>query len=140
MGRAELLRVIRRLQEQPTAPFRESAVRDVIVAELQMCENVKITHDKFGNLIARYRNGRQLRPRWAFAAHMDHPGWVRTKTGDWRFLGNVPENFLTNPKKREFGDLAMWDLPAFKLKGGQIHSRACDDLMGCAEIICAFRE
>jgi putative aminopeptidase FrvX len=34
----------------------------------------------------------------------------------------------------------MWDLPAFELKDGQIHSRACDDLLGCAEIICLFRE
>ena len=41
---------------------------------------------------------------------------------------------------REFGSFAMWDLPAFELRDGQIHSRACDDLLGCAEIICLFRE
>jgi endoglucanase len=71
---------------------------------------------------------------------MDHPGWVRDKDGEWRFLGSVAERFLVNPRKQEFGDFAMWDLPAFALKDGQIHSRACDDLLGCAEIICLFRE
>ena len=34
----------------------------------------------------------------------------------------------------------MWDLPPFEVRDGQIHSRACDDLIGCAEIICVFRE
>ncbi|MEY2561883.1 MAG: hypothetical protein QOH88_76 [Verrucomicrobiota bacterium] len=34
----------------------------------------------------------------------------------------------------------MWDLPAFEMKDEMIHSRACDDLLGCAEIICLFRE
>ena len=140
MERQELLRVARSLLEQPTAPFHEDAVRDTIVALLQDCPHVGIEHDKFGNMIARYRRGTRARPRWAFAAHMDHPGWVRDKKGAFRFLGSVPERFLKNPRRREFGDFAMWDLPAFELKNGQIHSRACDDLLGCAEIVCLFRE
>jgi M42 glutamyl aminopeptidase len=115
-------------------------VRNAIVAELQECAHVRMEHDAYGNMIARYQRGTRRRPRWAFAAHMDHPGWVRSKEGDWRFLGSVAERFLVNPRKREFGDFAMWDLPAFELKDGQIHSRACDDLLGCAEIICLFRE
>lgn len=140
MQRRELLRVVRALLEQPTAPFHEDAVRDAIVAQLQECAHVRIEHDPYGNMIARYRRGARQRPRWAFAAHMDHPGWVRSKNGDWRFLGSVPERFLVNPRKRAFGDFAMWDLPAFEFKDGLIHSRACDDLLGCAEIICLFRE
>ncbi|MEY2490131.1 MAG: hypothetical protein QOC70_2073 [Verrucomicrobiota bacterium] len=140
MQRRELLRVVRALLEQPTAPFHEDAVRDAIVAELQECPHVRIEHDTYGNMIARYRRGTRRRPRWAFAAHMDHPGWVRNKDGDWHFLGSVAERFLVNPRKREFRGFAMWDLPAFELKGGQIHSRACDDLLGCAEIVCLFRE
>ncbi|MDP9003175.1 MAG: hypothetical protein M3N12_00095, partial [Verrucomicrobiota bacterium] len=94
----------------------------------------------FGNVIARYRRGTRARPRWAFAAHMDHPGWVRTESGEWRFLGSVAERFLVNPRMREFGNFAMWDLPAFEVKDEMIHSRACDDLLGCAEIICLFHE
>jgi putative aminopeptidase FrvX len=140
MQRRELLRVVRSLVEQPTAPFHEDAVRDAIVAELRKCAHVRIEHDAYGNMIARYRRGTRARPRWAFAAHMDHPGWVRTEKGDWRFLGSVAERFLVNPRMREFGDFAMWDLPAFELKDEQIHSRACDDLLGCAEILCLFQE
>lgn len=140
MERTELISVVRALAEQPTAPFHEEAVRDAIVAQLRNCPHVKIEHDAYGNMIARYRRGTRVRPRWAFAAHMDHPGWVRGESGDWRFLGSVAERFLVDPKRREFGDFAMWDLPAFELKDNQIHSRACDDLLGCAEIICLFRE
>ena len=140
MQRRELLRVVRALLEQPTAPFHEDAVRDAVVAELRECRHVRIEHDAYGNMIARYRRGTRRRARWAFAAHMDHPGWVRSKEGEWRFLGSVAERFLVNPRRQEFGDFAMWDLPAFQLKDGQIHSRACDDLLGCAEVICLFRE
>ena len=140
MQRRELLRVVRSLVEQPTAPFHEDAVRDAIVAQLKQCAHVRIEHDPYGNMIARYRRGTRARPRWAFAAHMDHPGWVRNEKGEWRFLGSVAERFLVNPRRREFGDFAMWDLPAFEVKEDQIHSRACDDLLGCAEIICLFQE
>jgi endoglucanase len=140
MQRRELLRVVRALLEQPTAPFHEEAVRDAIVQELRNCAHVSIEHDSYGNMIACYRRGARKEAKWAFAAHMDHPGWVRTKDGGWRFLGSVAERFLVNPRKREFGNFAMWDLPAFELKDDRIHSRACDDLLGCAEIICLFRE
>jgi endoglucanase len=138
--REELLSIVRALVEQPTAPFHEEAVRDAIVAQLRECPHVKIEHDAYGNMIAHYRRGTRARPQWAFAAHMDHPGWVRSENGEWRFLGSVAERYLVDPKRREFGDFAMWDLPAFELKDDQIHSRACDDLLGCAEIICLFRE
>jgi putative aminopeptidase FrvX len=140
MQRRELLRVVRTLLEEPTAPFHEKAVRDAIVNELRSCAHISIEHDAYGNMIARYRRGTRKRARWAFAAHMDHPGWVRTKEGEWRFLGSVAERYLVSPKKREFGHFAMWDLPAFELTDGQIHSRACDDLLGCAEIVCLFRQ
>ena len=135
-----MLRIARALLEKPTAPFHEDAVRDAIVAELKRCPHVRIEHDAFGNMIARYRRGTRAKPRWAFAAHMDHPGWVRGQNGDWRFLGSVAERFLVDPRRREFDDFAMWDLPEFELKEDRIHSRACDDLLGCAEIICLFRE
>ena len=139
MRRRELLRVVRQLVEQPTAPFHEDAVRDAIVAELENCPQVTMKHDAFGNIIARYQRGPRRRPEWTFAAHMDHPGWVRRKE-EWRFLGSVAEQYLINPRRREFGDFAMWDLPAFEVRGEEIHSRACDDLLGCAEIICLFHE
>jgi endoglucanase len=71
---------------------------------------------------------------------MDHPGWVRAKNGEMKFLGSVAEQFRQNPRTKSFGEFAMWDLAPFQIRARQIHSRACDDLVGCAEILCVFRE
>ena len=74
---------------------------------------------------------------------MDHPGWVTpdtAATGETpvrQFLGGVPEAYLeaNRERVRDFGPFAMWDLPACELRDGRIHSRACDDLIGCAVIV-----
>ena len=139
MREKEMLAVVAALTRQPTAPFREDAVRAEIEAQLRQCPHVKFKRDAFGNVIAHYRRGRK-KAEWAFAAHMDHPGWVRDKSGEMQFLGSVPEERRRNPKTKSFGDFAMWDLVPFEIRERQIHSRACDDLLGCAEIICLFRE
>ena len=140
MNEKDMLAVVEAIARQPTAPFRENAVRREIEAQLRKCPHVEFERDAFGNVIAHYRRRKRAAPQWAFAAHMDHPGWVRGQKNEMKFLGSVPERFRENPKTKSFGDFAMWDLPPFELRGGQIHSRACDDLLGCAEIICLFRE
>jgi endoglucanase len=38
------------------------------------------------------------------------------------------------------GDVAMWDLPAFRVRGGRIHSRGCDDVIGCVSVLALFDE
>jgi endoglucanase len=38
------------------------------------------------------------------------------------------------------GDLAMWDLPVFRIQGDKLMSRACDDLAGCASILAMLDE
>jgi endoglucanase len=139
MREKEMLAVVEALTQQPTAPFREEAVRAEIEAQLRKCPHVKFARDGFGNVVAHYRRGPR-KAEWAFAAHMDHPGWVRDKRGKMKFLGSVPEERRQNPKTKLFGDFAMWDLMPFEIREGQIHSRACDDLLGCAEILCLFRE
>jgi endoglucanase len=139
--RGELLNLARALLEQPTAPFHEEAVRDEILAQLEQCPHVRVERDKFGNLLAHYRRKTRAAAGWAFAAHMDHPGWVREPNRQFRFLGSVASKYLVDdPSRKSFGDFAMWDLPAFECHDEQIHSRACDDLMGCAEIIALFRD
>ena len=61
--------------------------------------------------------------------------------GGWEFLGGVPEAYRAkNPPTRDFGAFAMWDLPACEVKDGLIHSRACDDLIGCVAILALFQE
>jgi endoglucanase len=96
---------------------------------------VRLEEDRFGNLIALYRRGKG-RPRFAFAAHMDHPGHVGRE-----FLGGVPEAYRRRkPPTRKFGGFRMWDLPECDVRGGRIHSRACDDLIGCACIVAMMHE
>src|SRR5260370_14136308 len=33
----------------------------------------------------------------------------------------------------------MWDLPACRVEGDRLYSRACDDLIGCATIVASLR-
>jgi endoglucanase len=132
MPRQKLLSIIRAILEQPTAPFHEESVAAQIRALLAECPHVRVKQDAFGNLIAHYARGHH-KAHYAFAAHMDHPGWVGGK-----FLGGVPAAYLENPRTKNFGAFAMWDLPAFQLRGDRLHSRACDDLIGCAAIVSMF--
>ena len=38
------------------------------------------------------------------------------------------------------GDLAMWDLVPFRVRGDRLHARACDDDVGCAAILALIDE
>ncbi len=135
METAHLLDIIRSILGQPTAPFHEDAVRAEICQQLGQCPHVTLEIDDHQNLIALYTRG-EASPRFAFAAHMDHPGFV-----DGKFLGGVPPEYLARrPPTRDFGAFAMWDLPAFTLEHSRIYSRACDDLIGCAAIVAMFHE
>jgi len=135
MDSQTLLPICEAVLAQPTAPFHEHAVRAEIIRLLAGCPHVTTELDDFGNLVARYQKGAAA-TRFAFAAHMDHPAFVGAE-----FLGGVPEDYRARqPPTRAFGAFAMWDLPAFELKDGHIHSRACDDLIGCAAIVAMFHE
>jgi hypothetical protein len=84
------------------------------------------------------RTPSNLTPRNLPLSHMDHPGWRLQP--DKEFLGDLPERLLTTAPICEFGYFGMWDLPAFLLQGDSIHSRACDDLIGCAAIVATVRD
>ena len=135
MDSTAFLAIARRILAQPTAPFHEDAVRAEIRSLLAASPHVRLETDRFGNLLALYRRGKAA-PRFAFAAHMDHPGYVGSE-----FLGGVPESYRKKkPATRRFGAFRMWDLPACEVRAGRIHSRACDDLIGCACIVAMLRE
>ncbi len=141
MREKEMLAVVEALANQPTAPFREDAVRAEIEAQLRKCPHVKFERDGFGNVIAHYRRGRRRAAAWGVRrAHGSSGLGPRQETARCSFSVPSPERFRSNPKTKSFGDFAMWDLPPFEIRDRQIHSRACDDLLGCAEIICLFRE
>ncbi|MEM9481967.1 MAG: hypothetical protein AAGA58_20130 [Verrucomicrobiota bacterium] len=155
MSRPDLSAVIESIVSQPTAPFHEYHVKAKIVERLENCPHVSLLNDGFGNLIAHYHYG-DNEAHWAFGSHMDHPGWVKRPPdapplpddqayldrGEYRFLGGVPAPFFeTQAPIEEFGDFAMWKLPAFELTGdNRVVSRACDDLVGCAAIVAAMEE
>jgi len=133
MEQERLLEIVRALLAHPTAPFHEAAVRAEIQRQLATSPHVQVSADVHGNLIAHYQRG-FAEARFALAAHMDHPGFVGGE-----FLGGVPEEYFAGaPARRDFGPFAMWDLPEFELRDGRIHSRACDDLIGCAAIVATF--
>ncbi len=135
MDTAAYLAIARAILSQPTAPFHEDAVRAEIERLLADCPHVRVVRDHFGNLVALYRRGKS-KPRFAFAAHMDHPAYVGRS-----FLGGVPESYRKKkPPTEKFGPFRMWALPAFELRAGNIRSRACDDLIGCACIVAMLRE
>lgn len=130
-----LLDIIRPILAQPTAPFHEDAVRAELLLQLAQIPSVRVEQDDFGNVIACHR-GCSGHAEYAFAAHMDHPGFVGEE-----FLGGVPESYREKkPPVRDFGAFAMWDLPACEVRDGRIHSRACDDLIGCAAIVALFQQ
>ncbi len=129
------LAIARTILSQPTAPFHEDAVRAEIERLLADCPHVRLVRDDFGNLLALYRRGK-AKPRFAFAAHMDHPAYVGRD-----FLGGVPLSYRKKkPPTEKFGAFRMWALPAYELRAGRIRSRACDDLIGCACIVAMLRE
>lgn len=139
MHHQKLIALLRRVLETPTAPFHEYHMARTIRDLLAPLPHVTVTEDAFGNLIAKYQRGRKP-SRLAFAAHLDHPGWVKTRSNP-EFLGGVPADRLDQCPVKWFGDFGMWDLPAFELtKDGLIRSRACDDLIGCVEIVAMFQE
>jgi putative aminopeptidase FrvX len=132
--RDRLQKILEPLLACPTAPTYEGAVRDQIQQQLGGIGGLKLQTDRYGNLVVWYGGDR---PKYAFVAHMDHPGWqVRPVR---HFLGSVPPSLHDKGRVREFGDFGMWDLPAFRVEGDRLYSRACDDLVGCATTIATLQ-
>lgn len=71
------LAVLEEVVAIPTAPFHEQAVARHLAFTLQSLGFV-VRQDRFGNLLARRRRGREARPV-ALVAHMDHPGLAVTR-------------------------------------------------------------
>lgn len=148
MPLTKLNSILKRLLKQPTAPFHEYHVRAEIEALLKGCPHVKLKHDKFGNLLATYKNGKsKSKPTWVFGAHMDHPAFIKTpgstKRDAWDFLGGVPQAEVDAGVKRGLrkakGQIATWDFP-IKITNTRIEATSCDDLIGCAAIVTTFLE
>ena len=72
----------------PTAPFAEQRVVDYVEGFVAARPKLKLSRDRSGNLLIELppskRKSRQ--PRWVFAAHMDHPGFIADRMTDERTL------------------------------------------------------
>ena len=162
---------------QPTAPFREGFVQSYIK---RFCakRGIECKQDGVGNLIVTY-GGEYEDSRLAFAAHMDHPGFIAAEDSKGKklqalFYGGVEESYFKGSRVRFFGengevcgkvtktefdlkkrikrvwltvegnvskgDMGMWDLGAYAIKGDRLQSRACDDLVGCGAILALLAE
>jgi endoglucanase len=149
MAVPNLTTILKRILKQPTAPFHEYHVRAELEALLKGCPNVKVKRDKFGNLLATYKNGKSKgRPTWVLGAHMDHPAFVRppgsTDKKAWEFLGGVPQAEVDAGVKaglrgKARGDIATWNFPVSITKD-RVEAAACDDLVGCAIIVATMWE
>ncbi len=67
--------LLRDLVSLPTAPFVEGAVAEYVRSCCGRLRHVTLTADRYGNLLAHYRNQPPRRPAVVFTAHMDHPGF-----------------------------------------------------------------
>lgn len=80
-----LPKVLGDLLRLPTAPFAEEAVAGYVARHVARLPRVRLSRDRWGNLLAHYRSGRPSKPV-VFTAHMDHPGFVARRTRRDRFL------------------------------------------------------
>ncbi len=90
----------------PTAPFVEDRVIQY-ARQFAKERKLKITEDRFGNLLLELPGKKRNEPRWVFTAHMDHPGFVADKMLDAQtlqatFRGWVLAEFVEGQKVRFF--------------------------------------
>jgi putative aminopeptidase FrvX len=100
--------ILTELCSLPTAPFAERQVVAYIERFVQARRKLRLRRDRFGNLLIELR-GRARGPRWVFAAHMDHPGFIAQKMVDERtleaaFHGGVLPEYLDGQRVRFFTD------------------------------------
>src|SRR4051794_32877285 len=74
--------ILKSLCSLPTAPFAEHHVLAWVDRFAAARPNLKLTRDEFGNVLLELKSeirnpkSEMKRPRWIFAAHTDHPGFV----------------------------------------------------------------
>ncbi len=79
---------------------------------------------------------------WAPVRFFSDQGEV---TGIIRKWAQVPSQlarraYIKVNGKVNTGDIGTWDFPACNITKNKLYSRACDDLVGCAILLCAIRE
>lgn len=99
--------ILKQLCSTPTAPFAEHRVIAYVEQFVRQRRNLKLSRDAHGNLLIEFRRAKRSTPRWVFAAHMDHPGFVAERMLDAgtlqaRFHGWVKAEFFKGTRVRFF--------------------------------------
>lgn len=102
------MKILHELCSTPTAPFAEQKVIDYIEAFAARRKRLRLSRDRWGNRMLELP-GTGKGPRWVFAAHMDHPGFVADRrvdanTLEARFHGGVLGEYVDGAKVRFFTD------------------------------------
>ena len=100
------MNLLQSLCSVPTAPFAEDRVIRFIDQFVADRKELKLSRDGSGNLLIEFKR-RAKGPRWIFAAHMDHPGFVARRmidktTLEAAFFGGVMADFFPGAKVRFF--------------------------------------
>lgn len=103
--RQKLVWLSKELLNNPTAPYREQAVRRFIF-DFCKTRNIRIRQDDVGSLIATY-GAAYRNPVFAFTAHMDHPGFIVEKDAVRKrttalFYGGVGKNYFKRAQVKIF--------------------------------------
>ena len=92
------MEILRLLGSRPAVPYREDDVRKAITDTLDRAD-IEFDTDKYGNVIAHIRSGKEHRFPIAFVAHMDHPGFelseAEATNACARMLGRTPDAVFT---------------------------------------------
>ncbi|MFQ5805103.1 MAG: M20/M25/M40 family metallo-hydrolase [Phycisphaerae bacterium] len=104
-----LPKILRDLLSVPTAAFVESAVMEYVRRFCRRTAGVSARFDRYGNLLARYRNRPRAVTPLVFSAHTDHPGFIAQEMLDERtlraaFRGGVAAEYFANAKVRFWSD------------------------------------
>lgn len=103
------LRVLHELCSIPTAPFAEHDVARYAEEFVRKRKRLKLSRDRFGNLLIERVGTKKAGARWMFTAHMDHPGFVAGNMTDARtlaaaFRGGVRAEYFKGSRVRFFDD------------------------------------
>jgi len=117
------LKLLRDLLSLPTAPFHEHEIITYIEKWAER-KKIRVTQDRTGNVILKYKRGKSLKNKWVFHAHMDHPGFVtleqKGRIVRAQFLGGVRREYFKNAFVRFFtpdGEITGKIKRTYRLKG-----------------------
>lgn len=93
----------------PTAPFVERDVIEYAREFVNARPHLSMRSDEFGNLLIELQGAKRKLPRWVFAAHLDHPGFIAERMLDRRtlqaaFRGGVRAEYFKGSQVRFFDD------------------------------------